>query len=264
MKRPHTHVFVSACLLIAMLAIPGTGGADKENKVVPDGLRRLVRAYPTKLCGAETNTLVWCDGTRMIYDDGKKKSFEERLEKPDLEDQMSMKYPRTWSPPAPINSDPGRVRFEPFFKKMYGSSAREVQTKLDTIIWLPGVADKKIRVTSTGGVLEKLKSVSAAILGLDRSIVDKVKKVSGAFAWRKIAGTRRLSSHSYGIAIDVGVEHADYWRWSRPGAGGLRYTNRFPLEVVEIFENHGFIWGGKWYHFDSMHFEYRPELILLP
>jgi len=22
-----------------------------------------------------------------------------------------------------------------------------------------------------------------------------------------------------------------------------------------------FIWGGRWYHFDTMHFEYRPELL---
>jgi hypothetical protein len=28
-----------------------------------------------------------------------------------------------------------------------------------------------------------------------------------------------------------------------------------------IFEKHGFIWGGKWYHYDTMHFEYRPELL---
>jgi hypothetical protein len=30
---------------------------------------------------------------------------------------------------------------------------------------------------------------------------------------------------------------------------------------VDIFERHGFIWGGKWGHFDTMHFEYRPELL---
>jgi D-alanyl-D-alanine carboxypeptidase len=28
-----------------------------------------------------------------------------------------------------------------------------------------------------------------------------------------------------------------------------------------LFEQHGFIWGGKWYHYDTMHFEYRPEII---
>jgi peptidoglycan LD-endopeptidase CwlK len=33
------------------------------------------------------------------------------------------------------------------------------------------------------------------------------------------------------------------------------------MEIVAIFEKHGFIWGGKWYHYDTMHFEYRPELM---
>ncbi|MFM7757478.1 MAG: M15 family metallopeptidase [Crocinitomicaceae bacterium] len=34
-----------------------------------------------------------------------------------------------------------------------------------------------------------------------------------------------------------------------------------PLELVEIFERYGFIWGGKWLPYDTMHFEFRPELI---
>jgi hypothetical protein len=37
-----------------------------------------------------------------------------------------------------------------------------------------------------------------------------------------------------------------------------------PREIVDIFERHGFIWGGRWYHYDTMHFEYRPELLLPP
>ena len=54
----------------------------------------------------------------------------------------------------------------------------------------------------------------------------------------------------------------DCWKWVKPDADGKRpYRNRFPLEVVEVFERHGFIWGGKWAHFDTMHFEYRPELL---
>ncbi len=33
------------------------------------------------------------------------------------------------------------------------------------------------------------------------------------------------------------------------------------MQIVRIFEKHGFIWNGYWYHFDTMHFEYRPELL---
>jgi len=35
-----------------------------------------------------------------------------------------------------------------------------------------------------------------------------------------------------------------------------------PWEIIRIFEKHGFIWGGKWYHYDTMHFEYMPEILL--
>ncbi len=45
-----------------------------------------------------------------------------------------------------------------------------------------------------------------------------------------------------------------YWLWRKGG-----YRNRILYEIVEIFERHGFIWGGKWGHFDTLHFEYRPE-----
>ena len=75
-------------------------------------------------------------------------------------------------------------------------------------------------------------------------------------------GHRRLSAHGHGIAIDLALPRADYWRWDRTGADGrFVYKNRFPSEIVDVFERHGFIWGGRWYHFDTMHFEYRPELL---
>ena len=34
-----------------------------------------------------------------------------------------------------------------------------------------------------------------------------------------------------------------------------------PRAIVDAFERHGFVWGGRWYHYDTMHFEYRPELL---
>jgi len=73
-----------------------------------------------------------------------------------------------------------------------------------------------------------------------------------------------MSAHSYGIAIDIAVEYSNYWKWTSPKAEELSvipYVNRIPIEIVKVFEKHGFVWGGRWYHFDTMHFEYRPEIV---
>ena len=67
--------------------------------------------------------------------------------------------------------------------------------------------------------------------------------------------------HSWGAAIDINAAHADYWLWHGSVVTDGAPVNRIPLEIVAIFERHGFIWGGKWSHYDTMHFEYRPELL---
>ncbi len=73
-----------------------------------------------------------------------------------------------------------------------------------------------------------------------------------------MARARRVSAHGLVIA----TEHSDYWFWAKPGADGrYPYKNRVPWEIVEIFEKHGFIRGGKWYRHDTMHFEYQPEIV---
>jgi len=32
------------------------------------------------------------------------------------------------------------------------------------------------------------------------------------------------------------------------------------LSLIARTLNYRFIWRGRWYHYDTMHFEYRPEL----
>lgn len=81
--------------------------------------------------------------------------------------------------------------------------------------------------------------------------------------WWPIAGTGRLSLHSFGIAVDLGGPRADYRLWgARANDGRFAWRSRIHWEIVEVFKRHGFIWGGKWHHYDTMHFEYRPELFL--
>jgi len=59
--------------------------------------------------------------------------------------------------------------------------------------------------------------------------------IGGTFKWRYIAGTKRLSVHSFGAAIDINVKYSAYWRWSK---GGYRYQNKIPQAIVEAFEQH--------------------------
>ena len=66
--------------------------------------------------------------------------------------------------------------------------------------------------------------------------------------------------HSYGAAIDLNLKFSNYWLWEAKGSD-IPYRNAMPRQIVDIFERHGFIWGGRWYHYDTMHFEYRPELL---
>ena len=83
-----------------------------------------------------------------------------------------------------------------------------------------------------------------------------LKHVDGTYYYRKVAGTNRLSAHSYGVAIDLDTKYSRYWQWDK----SHKFHNEFPKEIIDIFEKYGFVWGGRWYHYDTMHFEYRPEL----
>jgi len=68
--------------------------------------------------------------------------------------------------------------------------------------------------------------------------------------------------HSFGAAVDINVACSDYWHDTvTDETAKVVYRNRIPAEIIEVFEKNGFIWGGWWYHFDTMHFEYRPELL---
>jgi hypothetical protein len=94
----------------------------------------------------------------------------------------------------------------------------------------------------------------------------------GAWNWRNVALTVSRSFHSYGVALDILPKNlrgrATYWQWTgekTPEWYKVPYTERYhpPPVVVKIFEQYGFCWGGKWMLFDTMHFEYRPEIMIL-
>lgn len=222
---------------------------------VPPAAEALLLAYPGHLSHFEDNHIVWRDGTRMVWDDGKSKSVDELLDHPDLEDMFGQSYPVDSVVFAP-DFDPGRCRPDPFFKKIYGADASAVQQHLVDVDWF----GQTLQFNRENGAVDSLKAV-ARELKTHPEWLGYLLPSAGTFNWRMVAGTQRLSNHSFGIAIDLHVKHAHYWRWSKEFKAGLalKWQNSLPMGLVKVFERHGFIWGGKWYHYDTMHFEFRPE-----
>jgi hypothetical protein len=247
-------------LFAAVLTLHGQAFAASP----ASSLDALVSAYPTFIDRIEGNELVWKDGTRMRINDGRgEKSFDELVSDPDIKDMFSMIYPagEKGIPPA-ANFDPGRIRYIPLFTKMYGD-CRTAKANATDVIWLRSKYAKKIQFTRVNAAAAALQKISDDLDQLPSRFLEYLTPLQGTYNCRPIAQTSRPSPHSFGIAIDLAGLHADYWLWSKPDASGrVTYRNQIPWEVVGIFEKHGFLWGGKWYHFDTMHFEYRPEILM--
>lgn len=73
----------------------------------------------------------------------------------------------------------------------------------------------------------------------------ELRDYGGCFMVRAKSGdATELSTHSWAIAADFGV---------RNNPRGV--PPRMNLAVVQIFESHGFVWGGRWRVPDGMHFQ---------
>ena len=71
----------------------------------------------------------------------------------------------------------------------------------------------------------------------------------GAYNFRAMRGSTRLSMHSYGCAIDIDPENNPLGRPWRLGVGMI------PEFVIEAFEAEEWIWGGRWSRPDPQHFQ---------
>ena len=158
-----------------------------------------------------------------------------------------------------------------FYDFIYDGFVRErLESKIKEIDYL----GLKIKIHEM--LIEKARKVEKKILDAakaDRDIQIFLDELTvDAYYWRVISGTDRKSFHSLGIAIDILPKNLhgkqSYWAWARDKFGEDWVTLPFdmrwfpPEKVIKIFESEGFIWGGKWNIWDTMHFEYRPELLL--
>jgi hypothetical protein len=81
----------------------------------------------------------------------------------------------------------------------------------------------------------------------ERELQGKITSFGGCFAFRPQRTGRRLSSHSWGIAIDLNPES------NEQGSVG-----NMDAAIIAIFRDAGFEWGGDWHgkSCDPMHFQF--------
>jgi hypothetical protein len=222
----------------------------------------LLAAYPDTLAAVRGNQLIFRDGRALDLGSADcQKADDDVLRNASILDQFRYPYPRepVIAPPA---SDPGRFRNKAFFDAMYGDCSKgAVAPRLVSVVWLPKGWGRQIEFTSVNGAAEALRAVSAEIDVLPDHERRAAYPIAGTYKCRTVADAGQPSMHAYGAAIDLNLGYSNYWMWEK--GQSAHHVNRMPLSIVQIFERHGFIWGGKWHHFDTMHFEYRPELLPL-
>lgn len=73
-----------------------------------------------------------------------------------------------------------------------------------------------------------------------------LKTYDGGYAWRTQRGsTTKLSMHSFGVALDFNA-----------ATNALGAPGDMSLSIVQVFESHGWTWGGRFQRPDPMHFQY--------
>lgn len=251
-------VTAAAVALLSWWAPPRAeaAGGEAGAAAAQDRAARLMMNYPS-VKAVRDNVVLFADGTTLPYDDREAKGLAEKLKNADIEDHFAQPYPAFAPIAAPaLHDDPGRFRNDALLKKLYGGSKSEVEANLVEVVWLPTREGRRILFNKKENAAAQLQKVSNELDGLPEEYMKYLRKIDGTYQYRPIEGTTRLSPHSYGIAIDLNLAHTVYWLWDKE----YRYRNEIPQKVVEIFEKHGFVWGGRWYHYDTMHFEYRPEM----
>ena len=239
-----------------------------------------IRAYPEFFRGYDDGYLIASDGSRILFDDhaSPKDCWKMVTDKRvgdsafDPEDAFFWDYdagdelPTAQSPPE---GDPGRIRPAEVFKFMYGKSKEQRRSRMRPVRWVggKGIDNDTILVTTVNGVDKAIENIAEELRNLPeekklllKGIVFDVDGFSGYHERQVRDYPKRTSAHAYGIAVDV--NHDESYFIGRHRGKPYTYRNNMPHFLVDIFERHGFIWGGRWQSYDIMHFEYRPELML--
>jgi hypothetical protein len=257
-------------------------------------MKALAQAYPDRIGPAEFRDGDWAvsiRGTWYYYADGRLLPQELRSSAADYDPQPFYNYSAElppWRTPTAEESE----RFRSLDRERLQHPVKRSQHFHDALWRASNRNESWDRVKSLRflgrlvyvhySILEELALVEERILDLAKTNaqvqqwIDNLDVLDG-WNWRNIADSESRSFHSYGAALDLLPKStgnletyfsSSYWLWAsrvRSDWWMVPYSQRFhpPDLVIKAFEDYGFIWGGKWTNYDTMHFEYRPEIFIL-
>lgn len=263
--------------------------AERAPLTAPQVFRALTRAYPGKVQSPSIRDGEWSiliNGRVFYWASGRILPKESRASFNSYSPHFFWRYPENLPPLRQLTAKEV-TRIKNNIKKREEKRDARSQEFLIALWGMAGKDDAKEHIREITflkrnskvhkDIIVPLRRVEREILNLSRTDsatalwLRKLNDVSG-YLWRDIAGSANRSLHSYGIAIDLipnGYQGKfAYWRWAANSGEdwwSLPYSKRhqIPQKVIKAFEKYGFVWGGKWFLFDQIHFEYRPEIILL-
>ncbi len=270
------------------MEVGGWAAPEARDPQAAEAVEALARAYPGRVQEAACRDGDWAvrvDDSWFYWAQGRMLPAELRAQWERFAPYRFYRYPAGLPPvtkPDPQTRERLRAiverneasppeRHEGLLSALYQAATRgQTEARLATVDFL-GLPVSVHRL-----VAPALSAVAAELGGLRetdpqvRAFLSGLKGLAG-YNWRPIDGTRSRSYHSYGMAVDLvpgsyGGRRV-YWRWSLEHDEdwyATPYALRWmvPEAVVQAFEARGFVWGGKWLFFDTIHFEYRPELLL--
>jgi hypothetical protein len=278
------------------LGLRRAAGGDRAEDMV----KLFAAAYAGRLGPAVFQDGDWTlemDGVRWYYAQGRFLSGEDADRPEDFRPQFLYRYspeaPGSPDEPSPwqnmadhiisrreslnsysfyrLTGNPGAARSS-FFETLWQARTREEAFSQQKRI---NFLDRSLQIHQD--IVAPLGRVEARIQELAKNDpeipawLNNLASITG-WNWRNIAGSENRSFHAYGAAVDLlmktqtGME--TYWQWT--AAKGIDWRTvpaerrqNPPTAVIRTFEEQGFIWGGRWSRYDTMHFEYHPELLIL-
>lgn len=80
---------------------------------------------------------------------------------------------------------------------------------------------------------------------LIEGLENECKYFGGCYSFRAKRGSKKISTHAWGIAIDI-----------NPDTNQMGTKGDMNPKIIEIFESFGFVWGGNFSVPDPMHFQF--------